>query len=276
MKLSAIYSTQLHKRPYPIIIFIYRLSIMTINQRIPTRLIVGQQQQVDQYVESLLKKALCKNSLDNCYCSDCRKIGEHQHHNVVWISPEKDYKTEDIDIIFERARYTLDDDQQFFFVLEHADTLNRSSANKLLKILEEPPRGYHFILLTPNEDALLPTIISRCAITRLHNNQLHEELHPLLTYFVHPIKRDDPFEFELELKKYHFSSSESISLAHELLNHFSRIIQTFHTSKRITQEDYLMAQRTIEFLQNKLKKPPQSGSSALFWKNLFMQFPRTS
>lgn len=249
---------------------------MALIQQIPTLLIIGQQHQTDQHAESLIKKALCKNKLENCYCPDCRKVTEHQHHNVVWICPEKDYKVEDVDIIFERARYALDDDQEFFFVLERAETLNRSSANKLLKIFEEPPRGYHFILLTPNEDALLPTIKSRCAITRLEQNLNSNELHPLLAYFVHPIKHDDPFDFEAELKKYHFMPSESISLAHELLTHYAQKIQSFHTSQDGTQDEYLMNQNIIKFLQDKLKKPPQSGSSTLFWKNLFLHFPRSS
>lgn len=252
------------------------MSSESVNQCIPTHLIVGPQQQADHYVETLIKKAFCKNGLEGCYCLDCRKISEHQHHNVVWISPEKDYKAEDIDIIFERAQFRLDDDQQFFFVLEHTHTLNRASANKLLKILEEPPRGYNFILITSNEDALLPTIKSRCAITRLVSTQHREEFHPLLTYFIVQAQREDPIGFELELKKYHFSSSESISLAHELLNHFGAIIRDFHLSKSDdTSQDYESAQEIVEFLQEKLKKPPQSGSSALFWKNLFLQFPRS-
>ncbi len=40
------------------------------------------------------------------------------------------------------------------------------AANKLLKTLEEPPRGTHFVLVTAKPSSLLPTIRSRCQIAR--------------------------------------------------------------------------------------------------------------
>lgn len=48
-------------------------------------------------------------------------------------------------------------------VLIHpAEALNAASANGLLKMLEEPPAGVIFILVTHQLNRLLPTIISRC------------------------------------------------------------------------------------------------------------------
>ncbi len=43
----------------------------------------------------------------------------------------------------------------------------KEAANSLLKVLEEPPAHAHLILLAENLSELLPTIRSRCAITRL-------------------------------------------------------------------------------------------------------------
>ena len=48
------------------------------------------------------------------------------------------------------------------FIIEGAEHLNEESANCLLKTLEEPPAGVVIVLLTTNEDRLLPTIVSRC------------------------------------------------------------------------------------------------------------------
>jgi DNA polymerase-3 subunit delta' len=48
------------------------------------------------------------------------------------------------------------------YIIERADTLNNAAANSLLKVLEEPPEYAVFVLLTPNADRLLPTILSRC------------------------------------------------------------------------------------------------------------------
>ena len=47
-------------------------------------------------------------------------------------------------------------------LVEEAHRLNESSGNILLKTLEEPPIGTHFILVTHRPEALLQTIRSRC------------------------------------------------------------------------------------------------------------------
>lgn len=47
--------------------------------------------------------------------------------------------------------------------IDHVETMNTEFANRMLKILEEPPSGVCFILITDQPDLLLPTIISRCA-----------------------------------------------------------------------------------------------------------------
>ncbi|MGH2553434.1 MAG: ATP-binding protein, partial [Chitinophagaceae bacterium] len=51
--------------------------------------------------------------------------------------------------------------------------------NKLLKIIEEPPPNTLFILVTENEDLVLPTIVSRCqliTIPALETNEIEEAL----------------------------------------------------------------------------------------------------
>ena len=48
-------------------------------------------------------------------------------------------------------------------IIDHVETMNTEFANRMLKILEEPPAGVCFILITDQPDLLLPTIISRCA-----------------------------------------------------------------------------------------------------------------
>ena len=46
-------------------------------------------------------------------------------------------------------------------IIDHVETMNTEFANRMLKILEEPPSGVCFILITDQPDLLLPTIISR-------------------------------------------------------------------------------------------------------------------
>ncbi len=49
-----------------------------------------------------------------------------------------------------------------WILIEEAHRLNGASANMLLKTLEEPPEGTHFLLVTHRPEAVLQTIRSRC------------------------------------------------------------------------------------------------------------------
>lgn len=49
-----------------------------------------------------------------------------------------------------------------WILVEDAHRLNGASANMLLKSLEEPPAGTHFLLVTHRPEAMLQTIRSRC------------------------------------------------------------------------------------------------------------------
>ena len=51
-----------------------------------------------------------------------------------------------------------------FFVITPADAMNEAAQNALLKTLEEPKEFCHFVLLTEQPGALLPTILSRAQI----------------------------------------------------------------------------------------------------------------
>lgn len=52
-------------------------------------------------------------------------------------------------------------------ILWGVDKLNIQSGNKLLKLIEEPPKNTYFIFVAENELDLLPTIKSRCQLSSL-------------------------------------------------------------------------------------------------------------
>ena len=52
------------------------------------------------------------------------------------------------------------------FIIFDADAMNDASANSLLKVLEEPLEGVHFLLVSSRKDAVKPTIISRCQMVQ--------------------------------------------------------------------------------------------------------------
>ncbi len=55
-----------------------------------------------------------------------------------------------------------------FVLINPADTMNKEAQNSLLKILEEPPKDFHFFLICENPAMLLQTILSRCQHIQFH------------------------------------------------------------------------------------------------------------
>ena len=48
-----------------------------------------------------------------------------------------------------------------FYVIKNADKMNEQAQNAFLKLLEEPPENYHFVMQVKNAYSLLETVLSR-------------------------------------------------------------------------------------------------------------------
>ena len=64
-------------------------------------------------------------------------------------------------LVLARAAFAPHEGRAKVFIIRRAEELNLSAANALLKTLEEPGAKTHFILLSSQPEALLPTILSR-------------------------------------------------------------------------------------------------------------------
>ncbi|MBQ9726270.1 MAG: hypothetical protein IJV65_02045 [Kiritimatiellae bacterium] len=99
-------------------------------------------------------------------CKSCRAVANGTHPDVVAVEPEKKSRVISIDAIRETFLPWASKLSylggwkvgEIFF----ADRLNDSSANAILKTLEEPPPDTLFLLATDRPGDLLPTIVSRC------------------------------------------------------------------------------------------------------------------
>lgn len=241
---------------------------------VPATLLVGSPEKISDTTISLLKSHFCsKASLDDCFCAQCRMITQRQHHGIVWISPEKDYTVDDVEPVFERTRFALDEGQHCFLILERADTMNTATANRLLKLLEEPPQGYHFVVLTSNANDILPTIRSRCVETIVHGDHTGSfgAYHGLLQYFLSEHHARSPFDFEALLKELHLSDTQSFDAVQILLGELTERWKGALRASEQSRAERINVQR--EFVVASLRKPPQSGSSDLFWKQFFIRYP---
>lgn len=75
--------------------------------------------------------------------------------------------TEESGEILRKLSLTTFEGEYKIMLIWMAEKMNTQAANKLLKILEEPPDKTLFLLVTENEDQLLRTIVSRTQLVKL-------------------------------------------------------------------------------------------------------------
>jgi len=232
----------------------------------PAYLFIGAQDSVLEHITFQLQKLLCP--ADACsVCFICRKIREQQHESILWLCPEKQYAIDDLKVIFSTISFALDDQQHFFFVLQKADLLTTTCANALLKSLEEPPAGYHFILMAQRAELVLPTIKSRCLTQVLQCTDETDNFSSFISFFT-TASFHDPMAFSKELESSNPSEWQSLTLLDQLITFWSASYK-----KSILAGDTLkqkQAERIIGHLKKALLQPPMPGSGKLFWKNLFL------
>ncbi|HJM69051.1 MAG TPA: hypothetical protein QGF02_03835 [Candidatus Babeliales bacterium] len=226
----------------------------------PAQLWIGNTDIVLDAIHNGLQKQFCSN--DGCgTCVSCRNIRQQEHYSTMWLEPEKaTYTVEQFDILFEKISLQLDEGQHFFFIIQRADVLGQTCSNKLLKPIEEPPRGYHFILATEHKHRLLTTIQSRClefhfaATSDLRNDSA---LFSMLT----STRAINPIELLQELDKKKLNEYESRDLLDKIYSHWSK--QFLHNATPETE-------KKLNVLAAAVEHPPMPGGSNLFWKNLVL------
>jgi len=87
------------------------------------------------------------------------------------------FNVSDAEKIIEKAYYTPIELEKKYFILKCGENINEAAQNKLLKLLEEPPKSTAFVIITKEESYLLPTVRSRLKIIRcrpLDEGQMEE------------------------------------------------------------------------------------------------------
>ncbi len=113
-------------------------------------------------------------------CLSCSRIASGEDADVRVVRPEGNQTTiEQMRDMIKELGYAPFSGKYKVFIIEQADTLNSSSENSILKVLEEPPAYAVLILLSCNQSSLLPTIRSRCRTVRFRqasDEELEEAL----------------------------------------------------------------------------------------------------
>lgn len=124
---------------------------------------------------ALAKAILCTDlaSGEACNnCVSCRQFASNNHPEYFILEPDgTKLKIDQIRLI--RNRFHLVGGKKVCLI-KQAEVMTAEASSSLLKILEEPPEGLHFILLSEQPGQLFETILSRCQ-----------------RYFLHPLKQKD-------------------------------------------------------------------------------------
>lgn len=117
------------------------------------------------FAKEFAKSIMCINEVyhDKCECDSCIKFDALSNPDYMEIHDEKNM------IKIDQIRELEDDiarkpivSNKKVYIISDAKCMTEEAQNCLLKTLEEPPKYATIILITSNENKLLPTVQSRC------------------------------------------------------------------------------------------------------------------
>ncbi len=179
----------------------------------------------------IIKAISCSEEYhDNCTkCNLCNLIDKNNLPSLITIEPDgtsiKKSQIEELKKSFETKpiynKYNI-------YLIKNAEKLNGSSANAMLKFVEEPTEGILGFFITTNKDIIIPTIKSRCQILtvkyayktiiekfNISEEQLNDYLLSLKNYLA-KIKTNDLINNKEELLN-KYSERKEIELIFKLL-----------------------------------------------------------
>lgn len=130
-----------------------------------TFLLIGSSGEVISFVHRWVAMLMCQAIEKPCgECLSCRRFKQGIPADVCIIQPDGTgpIKIDQIRALLEDIYQTPQCGLRRYVIIEAADQLNVSSANALLKLLEEPPEHAMFFLLVKHISDLPVTLVSRC------------------------------------------------------------------------------------------------------------------
>lgn len=161
-----------------------------------------------------------------------------------------------------------------FYIIEYAENLNSSSANALLKFLEEPDDEIIAILVTKNINKVISTIVSRCQIVNLnHYNRKKDEQYfelALKYLLVYEDKKEKAVSYLSEL--YEISSDDLKGMINSWIYIYKNVLKLLlnKDSEEANNESILALSKknNIESVIDKLDKLEKMSNLILYNVNV--------
>lgn len=138
--------------------------------------------------------------------------------NLIEINPATSVSISDVRKILQTVSLKPYGGGERLIIINDIEKATPEASNALLKILEEPPVGNFFILITNNVNKLLPTIVSRCQIITDNHNTNNKTMDTGKSVkLLREILQSSAGERILLAQKVGNSREESIQLLEELI-----------------------------------------------------------
>lgn len=192
---------------------------------------------------------------------------------VIWLMPkDHGYVREQIDDSLAVLTVALDTHESSAIVIQSADQLHSATANRLLKIIEEPPAGWHIILTTERPADVLPTLRSRCIDRHCEpttdNFPVSAIYEPLPSPIMLWLENPSPARW-LEICG---KIDELPRTVPATISALDRLIKLWHT--RWSEHQDFRSQAMLTILTEMAENPPPSGGTNGFWRVVLIRVCR--
>ena len=181
------------------------------------------------YIYSFIKMILCKCKFNELKDNDNKIISlidSNNYPDLYVIKPDGSSikKGQLIDLQKEYSNKSLLDNKRIY-IIEECEKMNQSSANTILKFLEEPEDDVVAILIADNRYHVIDTIISRCQIISLKENfNVSDYSDDFIDFFESVLK---PNDFYIKYNNFIKNVIPEKSITIEYLNKINNIIISY-------------------------------------------------
>lgn len=128
-------------------------------------------------------KEIITQNFESDYENICLKIDKNIYSELKIVETDSNYiKKEQLVELQHDVKNKPVEGNKIVYIIKNCEKLNASSANSILKFLEEPADDIVAILLTDNISSVLPTIKSRCQVINFKNKneKIYEDSYKIL------------------------------------------------------------------------------------------------
>ena len=146
---------------------------------------------LEKYAIAFSKKILSKDNDKKI----CKQIDDNNYPDLTILYPDgKNIKKEQLSELQKEFQNKPIISNKKVYIITECEKMNAASANSILKFLEEPSDDIIAILLTTNQNMVIPTILSRCQILNLNNIATNKDIYEIMNVRFSELDREDTFE----------------------------------------------------------------------------------